>query len=65
MKVQLITYEHSSNGLALFVVPETDAERALLRGLWRHGEMVTCNGVADGSEQGFAIMWRQERKDKP
>ncbi len=59
MKTKLITYEHAVNGISLFVIPETEAERELLRGLWKHGEMKACNGVADNSEQGFAISWKQ------
>jgi len=47
MRCELIIYSHSENGLSLFVVPETDTERQLLRGLWTHGELKTCNGVAD------------------
>jgi len=58
MKCEVITYEHASNGISLFVVPETDCEKALLRGFWTHGELLKCNGVADGSGLGFAITWR-------
>lgn len=57
MQAKLITYEHSANGVALFVTPETAAERALLRGIWQHGEMKTCNGIADNSGQGFCVHW--------
>lgn len=39
-------------------IPETDAERILLRSMWRHGRMITCNGVADASSTGFAVAWR-------
>lgn len=39
MKAKLITYEHSENGISLFVVPETEAERILLQGLWKHGQL--------------------------
>lgn len=63
MKLKLITFEHAENGVSLFVVPETDEERQLLRGLWKHGELQTCNGVADRSEQGFAIAWKTARKE--
>lgn len=60
MKIKIITYEHAENGLSLFVTPETDEERQLLRGLWKHGKLETCNGVADRSEQGFCIAWKQK-----
>lgn len=59
MEVKLIAYEHSVNGLSLFVIPKTDVERDLLKGLWKHGRLETCNGVADGSQQGFCIAWKQ------
>jgi len=49
MRCELLTYAHGSNGLSLFVIPETDAERELLRGMWNHGELQRCNGVADNS----------------
>ena len=58
MKVKLTSYAHSVNGLALFVIPETDEERVLLKAMWKHGKMETCNGIADNSEQGFCVQWR-------
>ena len=67
MKCEIITYEQADNGLALFVVPETDAERSILQGLWKHGELTLCNGVADRSPQGFAVRWKtteQKARDK-
>lgn len=60
MKTKLTTAEHSVNGLSLFVVPETAEERALLRGLWKHGKLEKCNGIADNTGEGFAISWNQE-----
>lgn len=62
MKCRIVSYVHSSNGLSLFVVPETDAERELLRALWTHGELTRCNGVADDSGEGFSIAWKMEEK---
>ena len=62
MKCEIITYEHADNGLALFVVPETDAERAILQGLWKRGELALCNGVADRSPQGFAVKWKMAKQ---
>lgn len=64
MQAKLITYGHANNGLSLFVVPETDAERVLLRGLWEHGTLETCNGVADHSDQGFCVQWRFDPNQK-
>jgi len=58
MQAKLVTYEHSGNGMSLFIIPETECERALLQALWKHGEMKTCNGVADRSAQGFCIAWK-------
>ena len=57
MKVELVTYLAKSNGLSLFVVPETEAERVLLQGLWKHGTLAKCNGIADDSGEGFAVHW--------
>jgi len=64
MKTKLITYEHSENGILLFVVPETDEERQLLAGLWRHGKLELLNGMADRSGQGYAVAWKLEQKQK-
>jgi len=58
MKCKLITYVHSGNGLALFVIPESDVERELLEGLWKHGQLNTSNGIADNSSRGFSVRWR-------
>lgn len=60
MKVEAVGYEFDSR-LSLFLVPETDVERALLRCLWKHGKLEICNGVVDGTGQGFQIT--TERKD--
>lgn len=54
MRVEPVTYQHESR-ISLYLVPETDVERALLRMLWVHGRLERTNGVADGSGQGFAI----------
>ena len=62
MKAKVIIYDHGENGISLFITPETDAERELLRGLWQHGEMKVCNGVADRTGQGFCVRW--DFKDK-
>lgn len=64
MKAELVTFEHQENGVSLFVVPETDAERELLRGLWRHGRMEICNGVADQSSLGFCVAWKLRRAEE-
>jgi hypothetical protein len=42
-------------GVTLYLVPETDVERVLLRDLWSHGRLELTNGVADRSGQGYAI----------
>ena len=62
MKTKLISYAHPDNGLSLFIVPETDEERSLLEALWRHGNLKTCNGVADRSSLGFCVAWPQGEK---
>lgn len=64
MQAKLITYSHAENGISLFITPETDAERALLQGLWKHGQLKTCNGVADGSGQGFCVQWTFETREE-
>ena len=58
MKVKAITYEHEAR-ISLFLVPETDVERALLQSMWKHGTLELCNGVADGTSLGFGITTRE------
>jgi hypothetical protein len=63
MNCKLVSYTHAANGLSLFIVPETDAERELLSALWKHGELSRCNGVADRSESGFCVSWKLENRE--
>lgn len=63
MQVKLATYAAALNGVSLFVIPETEAERALLRGFWKHGKMETCNGTMDNSGMGFCISWRLQNEE--
>ncbi len=65
MKAKLVHYQHKDNGLALYIVPESEIERAVLRAFWEHGKLETTNGIADNSEQGFAVRWRCEQVAKP
>jgi len=66
MQVKLMSSEYSFE-LSLFVVPETDNERQLLRALWKHGRLEMCNGCADNSGQGFCVSAKLEKDqcDKP
>lgn len=59
MKLKMITFQHEAR-LSLYVVPETDEERQVLRMLWKFGQLESTNGVADGSGQGFAVAVREE-----
>ena len=62
MKVELATFAHSNNGLSLYVQPETEAERQLLRGIWKHGKLEVVNSHGDDkSGIGFAITWKIEK----
>ena len=61
MKVEASSYEHDPS-ISLFIVPETDVEKILLRSLWKHGELSLCNGVADGTGLGFKIGYREIQK---
>lgn len=63
MEVKAIIYKHEP-GVALFLVPDTDVERALLRSLWAHGRLDICNGVADDSGEGFQIVSHEKGQDK-
>jgi len=58
MKVEATGLEHE-HYVSIYLVPETQAERVLLRSLWRHGSMRITNGVCDGTGQGFCITQRQ------
>lgn len=64
MQAKLVTYEHSENGISVFVMPETEAERVLLKGLWKHGKMQSRNGIADNNWQVFSVDWYL-KEEKP
>jgi hypothetical protein len=51
-------------GISLYLVPETEVERTMLRSMWEHGEMQKCNGCADNTGEGFAIVWKQKKGDE-
>lgn len=59
MRVELTGLEYEAY-VALYLIPETQAERILLSALWRHGEMRITNGVCDGSGQGFCVSQKKE-----
>ena len=61
MQVRAMTYVYEPY-ISLYLVPETDVERALLRSLWKHGRMEECNGCADNTGEGFAITQKPQRK---
>ena len=61
MKVKAMSYVLEPY-ISLYVVPETDVERVLLRCLWGNGRMELCNGCADNTGEGFAITQKPERK---
>lgn len=58
MKVKAESFEFDGR-IALYLVPETDVERTLLRSLWKHGVMELTNGVADGTGHGYCITTRK------
>jgi hypothetical protein len=59
MRCEIGTYAHASNGITLYVVPETDAEHELLMGLWKHGAMELVDHPASDTKygRGFAVTW--------
>ena len=58
MKVKAMGYEYEPY-VTLYLVPETDEERVLLRQIWEHGELRVTNGCADNTGQGYAIDQRR------
>jgi hypothetical protein len=54
MKVKAMGYELEPY-VTIYLVPETDEERVLLRQIWKHGRMELSNGCADRTGQGYAI----------
>jgi len=65
MKVKLTSYAHADNGISLQIIPETDAEDAILRGFWRHGNLNTGHPCGEGvSATGFYIGYKfKEEKE--
>jgi hypothetical protein len=60
MKVELVSYEHSSNGLSLHVQPETQVEEKLLMAIWKHGVLATDypnNDVSIVGNSTYMIKW--------
>ena len=52
MKIEAISYKYEP-GVTLYLIPETDVERVLLRSLWEHGRCELVNGD-------YAITTRQK-----
>jgi len=42
MKARIFAYVHAANGLSVEIVPETEAESAVLSAAWKHGYMDTA-----------------------
>uniref|UniRef100_A0A6M3KUD4 Uncharacterized protein n=1 Tax=viral metagenome TaxID=1070528 RepID=A0A6M3KUD4_9ZZZZ len=59
MKVEASGYRYDER-ISLYLIPETDVERVLLRSMWKHGRLELTNGVMDRSGQGFAIKQAKE-----
>jgi hypothetical protein len=58
MRVKLNIYQHSSNGLSLQLMPETQEEFVLLKGLWKHGKLKTGHPSDDKvGNPGHYINW--------
>ena len=57
MKIEAISYKYEP-GVTLYIVPETDVERVLLRSLWAHGRCESINGD-------YAITTRQNLEATP
>lgn len=55
MKVELVNYANSGNGMAIKMLPETDVEVELLRGIWTHGRMDTGHPCGANGTIGFYI----------
>jgi hypothetical protein len=62
MRIEAGSYVHEDR-VSLYLVPETDVERVLLRSLWKHGQLEILNGVMDNSGEGFAITQRKREGD--
>lgn len=60
MKIKLNTYHHSDNGISLQVVPETDEEESLLRGIWKHGKLDVGHPCAERGSTGFYVKWQNK-----
>lgn len=66
MKVELITFAHSGNGLSLCVIPESDVEERLLKGIWQHGKLERTNHVSSTRYAAeYCVKWdlRKSRED--
>lgn len=55
MKVHVLSYVHAANGLAIEVVPETDAESAVLSAAWKHGSLETAYSSKSPTSKSFLV----------
>ena len=63
MRAELTSLVHE-HYVSLYLVPETQVERELLKSLWTHGRLATTNGVCDGTGSGWCVTQSPERKGK-
>lgn len=55
MQARVYTYVHESNGIAVEVIPETEAEDVLLDSLWRFGKKEIVHSEANPSSRGYIV----------
>lgn len=55
MNIKIKNYEHCENGISLQIVPETDAEEQLLKGIFKHGKLETGHPCKEFGNTGFYI----------
>lgn len=59
MQVKAHGYMHSSNGLSLQLIPETEVEEALLKIIWQHGKLETGHPCGEQGAVGYRVSWDQ------
>ena len=56
MKTKLFRFKHEVNGLAVEIIPETEAEHVVLDALWEWGKMEIVSSSKNPIGKGYVVV---------
>jgi hypothetical protein len=62
MKVKVVNYKHPENGISIQMIPETEFECGILKGMWLHAELNTGHPCGEMGDTGYYISWKPVKK---